>query len=385
MLHSLLFQVSIILLQTFSLSPSGGQLSPEMPICTFVPFNSFPRSLEPLHSSMINLLNNGLAPATRQSYSSGARSYVSFCVQNNIVVFPIADLTLCRFFTRLFNRHITYATMRVYLAGIQYQNSILGFTTQPHELNTLHWLFQGIRQTQGSVSHRPPRAPVTFADLYTLLIYITESSYSAHDRALLRSTCLLAFFAMLRASDFTTSTVSTFDPTVSLLPQDITFNNSSMMLVYIKASKTDPFRAGIYLRISPLNNRLCPVTAMRQFLFLRGSRVGPLYMFESGIYLTRCYLTNLLRQALIACLLIITHIVLGLAVLWPHLLLVFQMSWSASWADGIALCYIRCIRVSNDTLRDSHQNMLNSNTNRQTTVLFSPDAPHSWFVRYRTI
>jgi len=87
---------------------------------------------------MINLLNNGLAPATRQSYSSGARSYVSFCVQNNIVVFPIADLTLCRFFTRLFNRHITYATMRVYLAGIQYQNSILGFTTQPHELNTLH-------------------------------------------------------------------------------------------------------------------------------------------------------------------------------------------------------------------------------------------------------
>jgi len=54
------------------------------------------------------------------------------------------DLILCTFFTGLFNRHITYATIRVYLAGVPYQNSILGFTTQPHELNTLHWLFRGI-------------------------------------------------------------------------------------------------------------------------------------------------------------------------------------------------------------------------------------------------
>jgi len=31
------------------------------------------------------------------------------------------------------------------------------------------------------------------------------------------------------------------------------------------------------------------------------------------------------------------HIVLGLAVLQPHLLLVFQMPWSASWTDGIVI------------------------------------------------
>jgi len=50
---------------------------------------------------------------------------------------------------------------------------------------------------------------------------------------------------MLRASEFTAPTVLTFHPTVMLLPQDITFNNSSM-LVYIKASKTDPFCAGTF-------------------------------------------------------------------------------------------------------------------------------------------
>jgi hypothetical protein len=71
--------------------------------------------------------------------------------------------------------------MRVYLAGVQYQNIILGFTNQPSNLTTLHLLFRGIRRTQGAELCRPPRAPVIVYDLYTLLIYITESVYPAHD------------------------------------------------------------------------------------------------------------------------------------------------------------------------------------------------------------
>jgi hypothetical protein len=76
----------------------GGQVSSCTPVCTYVSLTNLPRSLEPLHGTMIGLLNNALAPSTRSTYSSGIRSYVSFCAQLGIVAFPVSDSTLCGFF-----------------------------------------------------------------------------------------------------------------------------------------------------------------------------------------------------------------------------------------------------------------------------------------------
>jgi len=97
-------------------------------------------------------------------------------------------------------------------------NSIILRVHHPTSWTPCTDYFRVFAEPRVQLLHRPPRAPVTVADLYTLLSYITESSYSANHKALFRSTCLLAFFAMLRASEFTAR---------QLLPQDITFNNSS--------------------------------------------------------------------------------------------------------------------------------------------------------------
>ena len=184
---------------------------------------------------------------------------------------------------------------------------------------------------------------------------------------------------MLRASEFTCPTATTFDPAVTLFTQDISFNdNFSMMFVFIKASKTDPFRIGVQLRVSALGNSLCPVAAMRQFLYVRGSRVGPLYTFESRIYLSRRYLANLLAQALPSSTDYNTYSFriggasAALAAGVSDALIRILGRWNSD-------CYICYVRVTENTLRDIHHSMLDSNRH----ALFRMPRLHRMLCTYR--
>lgn len=81
---------------------------------------------------------------------------------------------------------------------------------------------------------------------------------------------------------------------------DITFNRvGSIMYLQIKASKTDPFRTGVTLRLAAIPNHvLCPVRAMRDYLHFRSTSAGPLFILNNGSFLTRRYRVAFLRMTL---------------------------------------------------------------------------------------
>ena len=54
----------------------------------------------------------------------------------------------------------------------------------------------------------------------------------------------------------------------------------------IKQSKTDPFRKSIHLFIGRTQSDLCPVRALLNYLVVRGTKEGPLFLFPDGSYLT---------------------------------------------------------------------------------------------------
>ena len=59
--------------------------------------------------------------------------------------------------------------------------------------------------------------------------------------------CTLAYFGFLRSSEFTVSSLATFDPQIHLTVADVSVDSkvhSTSMQVNIKASKTDPFQQG---------------------------------------------------------------------------------------------------------------------------------------------
>ena len=70
--------------------------------------------------------------------------------------------------------------------------------------------------------------------------------------------------------------------------------------IHISESKTDPFRKGHTITLFSTNTCTCPVVAYRKYISVRkkGSNDAPVFVFQSGICLTRSNLTSTLRRLL---------------------------------------------------------------------------------------
>ena len=59
--------------------------------------------------------------------------------------------------------------------------------------------------------------------------------------------------------------------------------NPKLIKVRLKASKTDPFRAGVDVFVGATGNDLCPVAAVLTFLTRRGASLGPMFKFHDTV------------------------------------------------------------------------------------------------------
>ena len=94
-----------------------------------------------------------------------------------------------------------------------------------------------------------------------------------------------------------------YDPEGHLSEGDVSLNsrsNPSVVRVHIKASKTDPFRQGVYVYLGRTDNELCPVAAVAAYLAVRGGLSGPFFRFSSGTPLSRELLVKHMRAALLS-------------------------------------------------------------------------------------
>lgn len=92
-----------------------------------------------------------------------------------------------------------------------------------------------------------------------------------------------------------------YDHAVHLNWEDIAVDNTQnpqAIRVTLKQSKTDPFRKGINLFLGRTGLDLCPVKALLNYLVVRGTRVGPLFQFQDGRFLTRLRLVEELWRVL---------------------------------------------------------------------------------------
>ncbi len=92
-----------------------------------------------------------------------------------------------------------------------------------------------------------------------------------------------------------------YDPGVHLNNGDVQVDDTAspkVLRVSVKQSKTDPFRKGIDIFMGKTYSDLCPVSAMLNYLVVRGRRKGPLFLLGDGTFLTRQRLVDEIRQAL---------------------------------------------------------------------------------------
>lgn len=156
---------------------------------------------------------------------------------------------------------------------------------------------RGIRRSQGdSEKIRKPITPAHLQLFYQLL----QPGFSNNvDNKMVWAAICLAFFGFMRVSEFTSSPNS--EDKKSLTPEDCsisTVNNQEMMHIRLKSSKTDPFQRGTTLTIGGTGHEICPVTALKQYLAIRGSTRGPLFTYKSGKPLSKQLFTREVRYLL---------------------------------------------------------------------------------------
>ena len=176
----------------------------------------------------------GVAPSIHHTYQAGVRSYQQFCKQYNVPDFSSISLTLHYFCTSIAQR-VSYKTIKVYLAGIRLEHLERGFQ-DPTNDKLLQLLCTRIKRSQGGTSRT--HLPITLNILRILKNQLRSKNLIPYWRKdYYGQVFILAFYAFLRASEFTAS---------NLQWSDIHFSPTSVT-IHLQQSKTDSFRRGHFI------------------------------------------------------------------------------------------------------------------------------------------
>ena len=143
----------------------------------------------------------------------------------------------------------------------------------------LEQVLKGIKslQARATGSEKCTRLLIT-PELLLKMKQSWERMGATWDYSMLWAAATLCFFGFLQSGETTIPTESGFDEGAHLTFNDVTvdcMDNPKMLKVRIKASKTDPFRLGVDIFVGRTGNTLCPVSAVRAYMALRGPGPGP--------------------------------------------------------------------------------------------------------------
>lgn len=250
-----------------------------------------------------DLVNNSLAPSTRRVYASGQKRYLEFCRRGGLSPFPLSEDQLCTFVAYLMDEGLQHTSIKGYLSAIRRLQIVRGLgdpfaATWP----LLEYTLRGIklRQAKDRKTKAKKRLPIT-PDILRKLREAWSKDAQQVDNIMLWAVCCMCFYGFLRSGEVTLTSGQEYDPEADLSEGDVMLDdlvNPTVVRVHIKASKTDPFRQGVYVFLGATGNDLCPVAAVSAYLAVRGREPGPFFKFVSGSALTRDALVRQLRSAL---------------------------------------------------------------------------------------
>lgn len=240
---------------------------------------------------MASALRAGLAANTHRAYGPGLRAWAAFCTRMGWTPLLHGDAPETRreaeyrilcFAVHLAQR-VSVATIKVYLAAV-HQWHVQEQGTHPWATGLrLPLLLEGLRRLQQRQPVR--RTPVTV----DILRQWREHFQLQHLRdATIWAALLLAFFGLLRKSEFTVSPGTPFDATRHLARQDVRFLYDSAqvavgMEVHVKFSKAHQTGCVQPVPIAARGDDICPVGALQHLLTLcAGPPDAPLLCLPSG-------------------------------------------------------------------------------------------------------
>ena len=238
-------------------------------------------------------MHTSIASNSRSTYEAAARTYSTFCHQTQVSLFPLSEQKLISFVCSL-ARRLSYQSIKTYLSGLRFHAISMGYYPKISEMHQLYYVLRGIRRHQGLNTRSQRKSPMSISHISVLF---RRSSFllNSFDACMVQAVSSIAFFGMLRVSEYTSPGVNTYNASVNLTVDDAHIANGVLSLT-IKASKTDPFRIGVVIRFASIPSPFCPVALCCSYLRLRGRAPGPLFIFSDGSFLTRSRLSVFIQS-----------------------------------------------------------------------------------------
>ena len=234
------------------------------------------------------LLNAALAPSTQASYNAHLRRFNTFLCPGKM---PASTAQVMCFVAHLFEQGYAPPSIATHISAIAYAHKLMG-VPDPTDQFVIRKLVTGATRL---ASTPDTRLPITPPILLQLCQALNNMNYPYYHRAMFKAIFTLSFFAFLRIGELAVQSAT--KPNYVIHLGDLVFDHKSVNLTmhtYKHSTKRQPVTLHIQAQPSPI----CPVTALKQFLELRGNAQGPLFCFPDLRPITKPYVVSNLAQVL---------------------------------------------------------------------------------------
>ncbi|MBL8230325.1 MAG: site-specific integrase [Bryobacterales bacterium] len=212
-----------------------------------------------LKADVQSLRTSTRSEATRRAYATDWREFTAWCGAAGRASLPADPETVSLFTAHELKAGRKLATVNRRLAAIAYEHKQHGHKSPVTE--DVRSVVAGAKRKRGDDT--TAKAALTVAHLKLICRKLPRTRMGVRDRALL----LVGFASGMRRSELSALNVAD----VHVVKQGVR--------VMIKRSKTDQEGRGREIGIFCGKAKLsCPVTALQQWLYLRGKRPGPLFV-----------------------------------------------------------------------------------------------------------
>lgn len=231
-------------------------------------------------------------PNTLLNYSRSWDKFKSFLRTANVPLnLPCTEFQVAAFIAFLNKQAYKPSTIRVNISAISAVHKIYSLYDPTNSFIVARSL-KGIEKLQKSSPRK--LLPICRALLHRLLA-VLEGTKSTYDALLFRSLFLLSYYCCLRASEVgynknCTHTLQLLSISVQRYPHPL-----QIKITFPSSKHSD---APTSLVLHPQQHVPCPVTALLQYLAVRGDRNGPLFLTQSAKPVTRAVYSKTLKTCL---------------------------------------------------------------------------------------
>ncbi|KAJ3534181.1 hypothetical protein NMY22_g7033 [Coprinellus aureogranulatus] len=210
---------------------------------------------------------HGLASSTRKTYSTGQRRFIKYVQLHNLYnpdgsILPASQHAVMCWVASM-GVEVQPKTIKAYLTAVRslHVDADLPFTAC--ESPIVGRLIRGIKIYHGE-RNRKPVQPITLPVLTALLGQLKPGVTPGHTS--IYAACCVAYGGFLRSGEFTSgknksASLGLKRQHVQFLPS---FEKPTHLILTLPASKTDPFRKGVSVRIAAAPGKpTCPVAALK--------------------------------------------------------------------------------------------------------------------------